>query len=108
MDFQPIDRPNKRITSATRGSADRSRQIGRSIATSAGRSPLLAERSRAGERKWAETAPIDRLDAADRSRAREEIVQLLFYAFSLLFFVFFELCWDISEFLIYLVGKLGL
>ena len=77
----------------------------------------------AGERNWAETppvvrgipaersrhGPIDRLDAADRSRGYDEIsLQLYFTLFLFLFLVFSELFRDISEFLIYLIAKLGL
>ena len=101
------------------------------------RRPEDAPIDRAEQRIRAEAAPVDRPMLAERSRTRERIGQSLrrsiaacsrsiassadrlqeheektlsfyFTRFLLLFLVFFELFWDISEFLIYLVGKLGL
>ena len=77
--------------------------------------PMLAEQSRARERigqslRRSITACSRSIaSSADRSQEHEEkTLSFYFTRFLLLFLVFFELFWDISEFLIYLVGKLGL
>ena len=102
----PIDRAEQRIR-AEAAPVDR---------------PMLAERSRTRERigqslrrsiaacSRSIASSVDRSPiAADRSQEHEEkSLSFYFTRFLLLFLVFFELFWDISEFLIYLVGKLGL